>query len=254
MQPRIQIQGGVPAIVNTPTTWTAPVFLNGTPSASIATKLTFTQYADAAPAVGDFFFDMTQNAISFEAGETGNPSVEEYLSGVIAVQKQNMNVTFTAAATQYSTLPAAMLIGNTTIPQNLWALGKTIRLKQILDFTIGALADTFTLNVYLNNIPTGTLTIPTAAATTQMTVNLEAVITCVALGAGGTAEFLVGFMGKATNLLTGVDIPAIFLSSAGFTSPSFGTTTPLTVNLKGAFANNGNTLVGILTTTMELLA
>jgi hypothetical protein len=168
--------------IRVPTGSNVPVFPQGLGNLQ---KIQNSAYTNAAPSVGDSWFDATQQTLASVEGAAGSTLIL-YKSGTLAAQKQAYTVNFAVAGTFYDLTPAAAVTNTLNLPANFFVQGKTIRAQVAGSFTTGAIAPQFQTRM-LQGGSNLELNAVTLLANTAYKFNLEMVVTCFTPGAAGVA-------------------------------------------------------------------
>ena len=159
-------------------------------SACLGNKLNLASYANISPAVGDIWFDPTQQTLVAYTGASGN-GYKTYTSGILATIKSSATITFTTAGVYtYSLLPYTSLTPTyaITLPANWWVVGKTIRISMYAQIT-----PTGTGYLIVKPVLQGSTVYPVQSATMtsgeSYQIKLEILLTCQMMGGVGTATW-----------------------------------------------------------------
>lgn len=247
MQPRIQFQIGIPAIINQPTTWNAPTFFNApttfNTAPSIKTKGNLTAYTNAAPATGDFWFDTTQKTLMTD--EAGLPVYKG--SVVSAIKTTFYQVYLTVATTYYNILPAANMLNTLTFPANFMIVGKTVRVK--LKGIVYINAGTTTLRMRINFLgQSGTYCGCSALASGFYNFEAEFEISC-----NQTGSALSGQANETAKMTLFYGTAGVSYSVLNYGAVAISTDVASTLAIEATDLSNANSYVEVFNATVEVL-
>jgi len=192
-------------------------------------KVNFTAYSNTA-ALGDMWFNSTQQTFCTSEGASGNP-ITTYKSGVIAIVKSTSAITF-AAATIYYPILTSTLLGTLTLPINSLVVGKTVIIPINGVITIVTTASTVTAQVQIGST---NITFPASASLAAGTYNFDLEIRASLTAAGylqGMGKLIIQLQGGSSITSYGtINIPsttAITTTVANTIGCSFQTATATT--------------------------
>jgi hypothetical protein len=216
-------------------------------------KQTWTLLANASPALGDVWMDSTQQTLCAEEGASGNP-VKVYKSGTLATMKTpgGYSVTCTTAGTfSYDWLPAADFLNTLTLPANFWVVGKSIKIEMWCSFTTSTGIGAPSLYIVVGAPIVAASMGNNLVASTSYSMKVEAAVTCIAVGASGTAKAQGAISFTAYSASTGA---ALGSSTTGLLSSGFQTTSPSVIDITGGFNNYSGIVVTIGNVLITVLA
>jgi hypothetical protein len=139
--------------------------------------------------------------------------------------------TITVADTATSTTLLGTLIGNSTLPANFFAVGKTIKIFVSGTYNQDAGSEVCALKLTIGGVAVGTITFTHSGGLTTVYYDAEFTLTCRTIGASGTLQFLG--IGRLNH--TGSSLLNYFQVSS--TSASINTTGTLAIDLQADWVN-----------------
>ena len=196
---------------------------------------------DALPATS---ISATQQTLVVNEGASAAP-IAVWKSGVIAALKGWIANTFTSSSS-LSVIQSnlASYIGSATLPANFWVVGKKVKIEMYFSIS-NAVVGTFSISVLVGGLSVITLPI-SSLPTSGWATKFEAVITCQAVGAAGTAVLSVA------SILSGSNNAGTFIVSSLSVKTSSGVATTIANALDVRIASTG--IVGSSTVSDVILS